>query len=73
MKNFMEYDFIIEKIEVACFVKAGTGALVHKNRASHGLAIFLGGDRTFNFDEKKIKATKNTVVYFPKPHRCYGI
>ena len=52
MENFMKHDFIINKIELACLVKAGTGAMIHKNRASHGLAIFLGGERTLYFDEK---------------------
>ena len=62
----MKQDFIVEKIELACLVKAGKGAFIHKNRASHGLALFLGGERIFCFDEKKFKVTKNTIVYFPK-------
>ncbi|MBE6738750.1 MAG: helix-turn-helix transcriptional regulator [Ruminococcaceae bacterium] len=66
MINFMKHDFIIDKIELACFVGAGKGTNIHKNRTSHGLAIFLGGDRTFYFDNKKIKVEKNTIVYFPK-------
>lgn len=83
MENFMKHDFIINKIELACLVKAGTGAMIHKNRASHGLAIFLGGERTLYFDEKKLKVNKNTIVYFPKgsnytikeksPSDCYAI
>lgn len=66
MMDFMEHDFVIGKIELAMLVQAGTGAMTHKNRRSHGLAVFLGGERTFAFDEKKIKVTKNTIVYFPK-------
>lgn len=66
MMNFMKQDIIVDKIELACFVKAGTGSMIHKNRASHGLALFFGGERTFYFDEKKFKVTKNTIVYFPK-------
>lgn len=66
MKNFMQHDFTIEKIELACFVKAGTGMPVHRNRASHGIAVFLDGDITISFDNKKVGVTKNTVVYFPK-------
>ena len=62
----MKQDFIVEKIELACLVKAGKGTFIHKNRASHGLALFLGGERIFCFDEKKIKVNKNTIVYFPK-------
>ena len=37
-----------------------------RNRKSHGLAIFLGGERTFYFDQETISAGKNTIVYFPK-------
>ena len=66
MVDFMKQDFIVDKIELACIVKAGTGSMIHKNRASHGLALFLDGERTFCFDEKKIKVTKNMIVYFPK-------
>lgn len=62
----MKQDFVIDKIELACLVKAGTGSMIHKNRSSHGLALFLDGERTFSFDEKKFKVTKNTIVYFPK-------
>lgn len=62
----MEHNFIINNIELAILVKAGKGATVHKNRKAHGLAIFLDGDRTFHFDGKKFKVTKNTIVYFPK-------
>lgn len=66
MINFMQHDFTISKIELAILVKAGNGTKVHKNRKSHGLAIFLGGERIFTFDEKKFNVTKNTIVYFPK-------
>ncbi len=66
MKNFMKHDFLIGEITFADVVKAGTGALVHKNRQSHGIALFLGGKRTISFDNKKITVGKNTIVYFPK-------
>lgn len=83
MINFMEYDFTINKIELAMLVESGKGAMVHKNRKAHGLAVFLGGERIFYFDDKKFKVTKNTIVYFPKgsnytikekfPSDCYAI
>ncbi len=83
MKNFMSHNFTIAEITFANVVKAGTGAKIHKNRKSHGLAIFLGGERTFYFDNKKIKVEKNTIVYFPEgsnytikektPFDCYAI
>lgn len=66
MNSFMEYDFNVNKIELACLVEAGKGASIHKNRPSYGLALFLGGDRTFYFDDKKLRAADKTIVYFPK-------
>lgn len=66
MTNFMGHNFLISKIDLACLVESGKGDLIHKNRKSHGLALFLDGERTFNFDNTKLKVTKNSVVYFPK-------
>ena len=83
MDNFMKHDFIIGEITFANIVRSGTGAKTHKNRKSHGLAIFLGGERIFYFDCKKIRVEENTIVYFPKgsnytikektPFDCYAI
>ena len=83
MEKFMDHNFIISEITFANIVKAGTGAKIHKNRKSHGLAIFPGGERTFCFDNKKIRVGENTIVYFPKgsnytvvektPFDCYAI
>ena len=66
MEKFMNHSFTIGEITFVNIVKAGTGAKVHKNRKSHGLAVFLGGERTFYFEHKKIKVEGNTIVYFPK-------
>lgn len=66
MNNFMKHDFMISQIKLACLVEAGKGSMIHTNRASHGLAIYPGGDRTYYFDKKKLKVTENTIVYFPK-------
>lgn len=83
MERFMNHDFTIEEITFANVVKAGTGTPIHKNRKSHGIAFFPGGERTLCFDNKKITVTKDTVVYFPKgcnyvvkekiPFDCYAI
>lgn len=43
----MKHDFTVSQIELAMLVKAGTGSAVHKDRKSHGLAFFCGGERTF--------------------------
>ena len=83
MTDFMKQDFVIETIELACLVEAGKAALVHKNRKNHGLALFLGGEGIIQFETKKIRMEKNTLVYFPKgsdyivkervPCTCYAI
>lgn len=83
MLKFMEHDFTVSKIALAMLVEPGKGTMVHKNRSSHGLAFFLDGERTYYFGEKKLKATKNSIVYFPKgssytikeklPSDCYAI
>ncbi len=63
----MNYEFNIKKIVISCFVPSGTGSTVHTNRQSHGLAIFLGGDKTFVFsDGYKLHVNRNAIVYFPK-------
>lgn len=71
MQNFMKHDFIINKIVLSCKVSAGTGGTIHHNRSSHGLAFFVGGDRTFIFEKKKFNVQKNTIVYFPKGSNYY--
>ena len=83
MDNFMKHNFTISEITFANIVKAGTGAKIHKNRKNHGLAIFLGGERIFYFEHKKMNVKGNTIVYFPKgsnyiikekiPFDCYAI
>lgn len=83
MEKFMDHNFIISEITFANIVKAGTGAKIHKNRKSHGLALFPGGERIICFDNKKIRVGENTIVYFPKgsnytimektPFDCYAI
>lgn len=83
MTDFIHRDFVIEKIDLACLVAEGKAAPVHKNRKNHGLAFFCGGESILSFEKKRIKAVKNTLVYFPKgsdytvretvPGQCYAI
>ena len=73
MKNFMNYDFNINKIAVACFVRAGTGHAVHENRQSHGLAFHTGGEKVYSFsDGRTIAVNPNNVIYLPK-HSTYNV
>ena len=67
MKEFMNYDFNINKIVLACFVAAGTGDATHKNRPSHGLAIHKAGEKIYTFsDGKKLIVKENDIIYLPK-------
>lgn len=67
MERFMNYDFNINRILLACLVRSGEGKRVHRNRRGHGLALFLDGDRTITFESgEKLQVTENMVVYFPK-------
>ena len=69
----MNYDFNIEKIVFACFVVAGTGATVHKNRPSHGLAIHMQGDKEYHFSDGQILNVKaQDIIYLPK-HSNYTV
>ena len=67
MKNFMEHNFNIKKIAIACFVPPGSGALVHKNRPYHGLVFYAEGECTFKFDNgKELSASPKSIIYLPK-------
>lgn len=67
MENFMNHDFNIEKIILACLVKSGTGLVAHKNRPNHGLALNLYGEKEYCFsDGKRITVRENDIIYLPK-------
>lgn len=87
MQDFMNYDFNITDIKLAIYVEPGSGNLVHKNRASHGLAIATWNSSKvseyFFGDNKRISLEKNEIIYLPKgsdyvirsdmPGDCYAI
>ena len=67
MKNFMEYDFDVQKILLATYVKAGQGALLHRNRPSHGLVLYQSGADMFDFGTGKPLLVKaGDLIYLPK-------
>ena len=67
MNEFMQYDFNIEKIIIACYVGKGMGISIHKNRPSHGLALHTSGIKTYIFDDgDKITVYPNDIIYLPK-------
>ena len=49
MEKFFSYNFNINKIVFACYVPIGGGEPVHMNRASHGLALHISGDKKYVF------------------------
>ena len=84
MKAFMNYDFDVSDITLACHVKPNQGRLKHADRPSHGLALHLGGDKEYHFsDGRVVCVSENTVIYLPKgstyfvktksPGDCYAI
>lgn len=67
MDDFMKYNFDIKDIVVVCYVSAGSGTPVHKNRSSHGIVFYTGGKTDFTFDQTKtISIHENEIVYLPK-------
>ena len=84
MKNFMEYNFDIEKIMIICHVLPGTHTPVHKNRGSHGIVFQSEGEAVYTFDNNtSISLQKNEILYLPQgstyevksigPAECYAI
>ena len=67
MKNFMNYDLNIDKISIACFVPAGTGVSIHKNRPYHGLALNTEGNKEYIFASgERITVCSGDIIYLPK-------
>lgn len=67
MNGFMNYDFNIERIILALFVTPHNSCKIHKNRPSHGLAMFIDGVADYIFDNgKTVRVQKNQIVYLPK-------
>lgn len=82
--NFFGYNFNIDKIVLACYVPKGEGAAVHRDRASHGLALNISGEKKYTFNEKNIfYCKKNDIIFMPEhsdyiveatyPGDCYAI
>ncbi len=73
MNNFMNYDFDVKNIVLACFVPGGAGRGAHKNRPSHGLAIHISGEKVYCFsDGQKLEVKANDIIYLPK-HSTYKV
>ena len=67
MNAFFETEFVISGIRLCCAVSDETGTSVHRNRASHGLVLFLEGGSRFDFwGEKTVVVKQGQVIYLPK-------
>ena len=67
MDNFMNYDFNVNKIVIACFVPKGTDVPVHRDRPSHGLALHTAGNKEYIFASgEKVSVTAGDIIYLPK-------
>ena len=67
MNKYFTRPHVITEIALACFVPAGHGKPIHKNRASHGFAFCLGGEIDFVFDNGLVCTVgENDIIYLPK-------
>ena len=73
MLDIFNDDIGVNKIVTACFVAKGTGDAIHKNRASHGLALHLNGEKIYCFaDGKDLTVSVGDIIYLPK-HSSYEV
>lgn len=66
MNALMETPLKVTEVVLACFVAAGKGEPVHKNRPSHGLVLLLNR-RRFVFDGgRTVHVKAGDLLYLPK-------
>ena len=84
MKDFMDCEFSLSNLVLACYISAGPSEISFSDRASHGLAIHLGGEKIYTFsDGKALTVGKGDIIFIPKhstylvkvvtPADCYAI
>lgn len=67
MKNFMSFDFNIQRISLAGYVAAGAGKPLHRKRLSHGLSLNLGNDKEYFFASgATLTVRQGELIYLPK-------
>ena len=65
--GILDLDYCITEIRLAILVKAGTGAPVHKNRATHGIACAIAGKHIYHFENNlSLTVHANELIYLPK-------
>lgn len=67
MNEFINYEFDISKIYIACHVLPGKEKIFHTNRPFHGIVLKLKGETKYWFENGKTLTTKeNDILYLPK-------
>ena len=67
MNEYLEKTHIITEIVVACYVPPEDRGAVHKQRASHGLALNCAGEKTYTFEDGNVCVVReNDMIYLPK-------
>ena len=73
MQEILTKNNSISEIVLACFVPPGTGADLHKNRQSHGIAFNCDGEKKYVFNDGTVcTVKKNTIIFLPK-HSYYRV
>ena len=67
MNAFFETEFVISGIRLCCKVSDENGTSIHRNRASHGLVLFIEGGSRFDFlGGKTLEIKQGQLIYLPK-------
>lgn len=70
--DFLDSDYTITQIMLACKVPAGSGESIHNKRPSYGLAFNIDGEKKYIFDNNTIlTAGKNDIIFLPKNSNYY--
>ena len=65
--DLLNMNFSVSRIDVAVFLPKGKGTPVHKNRPTHGLALYVHCHSDYTFDTGEvIQARHGDMVYLPK-------
>lgn len=72
MNRFFETDFVVSCIKICCRISDENKTTVHRNRYSHGLALFVEGESRFDFlNDKTVYVKAGQMIYLPK-HSDYN-
>ncbi len=73
MEKFMRFDFNVHQIVFAGHVRASYDKAIHKDRAYHGFALHLAGDKDYIFSDGTVLTVRSgDLIYLPK-HSSYEV